>query len=291
MIPMAPRLAAARVATLGLVAALAIAAPVAARTPAQAPAQAPGQAPARGQAPAAKPAPAGPPATAGRPAASRAPYAMTVKQEQGFINIGLKAQGAKVTDVAADLAKRLKLRISVGPGFAQETLTLDFPESIFESALTQIAPHAIVEYEFRADARPKPLMIYLLGANDTAPETTVAKPGAAQGLLITGHTEENPANAAEDAVKVSGDARNGVSVKAVKQPLGLVAMVLADILGVQLEMQYGAEEIVDVDVQNAAPEDAVAALSPNARLIVRVDLSMSERTPLRLVLAKPGAER
>ena len=233
------------------------------------------------------PAPTAPPASR-RASPARAPYALTVKSEGGFINIGLTAQGAKVGDVAAELGRRLGLRVVVGPAFAQETLTVDVPESVFESALTAIAPHAIVDYEFRAEARPKPLVVYLLGANDEAPKADLApRGGATQGLLIMGHTEENPANATEDPVKVSFDA-NGLSVRARRQPLALVAMAVADALGVQLELADAAEQIVDVDVENASVEDGVASLSPHARLLVRVDLSRSERTPLRLAIVRPG---
>jgi hypothetical protein len=279
-----------------LAAALGLASPARAQQPAPRPDPARPATPAQ---PASGPAPGSAPGPASRPAprpaapaaavAARQPAAklhtLTVKQDQGFINVALKANAAKVNDVAADLARQTKIRVVVGPIFATETITADFPESALESALTAIAPHAIVDYEFRADARPRPQVIYLLAPTDEAPTANVTTRGASQGLMIQGHTEEP--SASEDPVVVTGDAR-GLTVKATKQPLALVAMFVSDILGVQLEMQYDAVEPVEIDAQNLSPEDVVTSLSPNARLHVRVDLSRGDRTPLRLALVKAG---
>jgi hypothetical protein len=238
-------------------------------------------------APAAPPPP--PPARAVRPAATAKPYAMTVTREDGFVNVALVAHQARVGDIARDLAAQLGTRIEVGPGLAQELVTADLPASPLESVLQAIAPRVLVDYELRQAARPLPIAIYLLGPIDGAPKANVrGKDGVSHGVVISGHTEETPTDDGKDPVTVSGDAQR-LSIAAKNQPLSLVAMIVADTLGVTLDMDYPAGELVLVDVADLPAEDAVLSISPNLRLHVRVDLSAAERTPLKLVVAQPRA--
>src|SRR4029453_16821694 len=102
--------------------------------------------------------------------------------------------------------------------------------------------------------------------------------GASQGVVISGHTEETPTADGSDLVTITGDGQR-LSIAAKQQPLALVAMAVADVLGVPLDLDYAAGELVAVNVIDLAAEDAVLGISPNMRLHMRVDLSRAERTP------------
>ncbi len=174
-------------------------------------------------------APQAPKAT--RPAPARAPakrYALSVKNEDGFINVALKARQARIADIAADLGLRLRARVVVGPELAKDAVTVDVPSSPLEAVLQALAPRVLVDYEVRQDAQPRPLGIYLLAPADTEPTANVAARGVSQGVVITGHTEETPTADGSDPVTISGDAHQ-LSIAAKQQPLALVAMAVADI--------------------------------------------------------------
>jgi hypothetical protein len=213
---------------------------------------------------------------------------MTVTVEDGFINVALRAREARVADIAKDLETKLRARIDVGPALAREVVTVDLASSPLETVLQAIAPRVFVDYEVRQDARPLPLAIHLLSPTDIEPKANVAERGVSHGLVISGHTEETPTDDGKDPVTISGDIHQ-LSIAARNQPLGLVAMAVADTLGVTLDMNYPAGELVLVNVTNLPAEDAVLSISPNVRLHVRVDLSRAERTPLKLVVTQPGA--
>jgi hypothetical protein len=233
-------------------------------------------------------APQAPKAT--RPAPARAPvkrYALSVKNEDGFLNVALKARQARMADIAADLGLRLRARVVVGPELAKDAVSVDVPSSPLEAVLQALAPRVLVDYEVRQDAQPRPLVIYLLAPADTEPTANVAARGVSQGVVISGHTEETPTADGSDPVTISGDAHQ-LSIAAKQQPLALVAMAVADILGITLDMDYPAGELVEVSVASLPAEDAVLAISPNVRLHVRVDLSRAERTPLKLVVTRPA---
>jgi hypothetical protein len=217
------------------------------------------------------------------------PYAMTVTFEDGFINVVLRARQARVADIAKDLALRLRARIDIAPGLAQELVTVDQPSSPLETVLQALAPRVLVDYELRQDARPLPLAIHLLSPTDTEPTANIVPRGVSHGVVISGHTEETPTDDGSDPVTVSGDS-NRLSIAAKNQPLALVAMAVADTLGVTLDMNYPAGELVLVNVTNLPAEDAVLSISPNIRLHLRVDLSRAERTPLKLLVTQPGAQ-
>ena len=88
---------------------------------------------------------------AARPAQARARrYALSVKNEDGFLNVALKARQARLADIAADLGKRLRARVVVGPELAKDTVSVDLPSSPLETVLQSLAPRVLVDYEVRS---------------------------------------------------------------------------------------------------------------------------------------------
>jgi hypothetical protein len=216
-----------------------------------------------------------------------APYDLTVASKDGFVEIALKAEGASLADIALDLSKRLKARVMLGPSLQKETISVSVAASPFEQALPSLAPRVIVDYELRQDARPAPVDIYLLGAGDPEPQSNTDTRGMSQGVLIEGHTEDTGAAPADDPLQVIGD-KNQLTITSKKQRLAIIAMAVGDVLGIPVEMKGDGAELVEADIRGAMAEDVIPRLSPNLRLYVRTDLSRSERTPLRLVVASPG---
>lgn len=217
-------------------------------------------------------------------------HTLDVTSRLGFIDVSLKAEDARLSEVAADLAKRLAASVTVGPSIRQQAITVNIPQSALEPALAALAPRVFVDYEIRQEGGVVPRTIYLLGADDPAPSMSTQPRGQSQGLMITGHTEETSSSAEEDPLQVSGD-RRGLMIVSRKQPLSLVAMAVADVLGVQVEMNYEAADPVDIEVKYFAPiEDVIPRLSPNIRLHLRSDVTNQQRIPLKLVLERSAAK-
>jgi hypothetical protein len=190
-----------------------------------------------------------------------------------------------VIDVAL-LATRLGTAVVVGRNQERERITIDLPETSLDAALSALAPHALVDYEIRKGTPAKPIGIYLLGPGDPDPPTNVGPRGVSQGLLITGNTEQ-PAKD-DDPLRITGD-KHMLSVFSKKQPLATVAFGLSEVLGVPLEIDGEGTELIDASIQDLPAEDAIASLSPNLKLLVRVEVARLDRTPLRLVVTASNA--
>lgn len=215
------------------------------------------------------------------------PYTLAVNPGDRPVTVSLKANNARLSDVATELGRRLKAKVVLGPGVQNERITVDIPVTMLETALISLAPRVFVDYEIRQDAAPLPLGIYLLGATDPVPATDTVVRGTSQGLLIEGNTEEMPKTPEEDPLRITGD-RRFLSVVIKKQPLSLVARAIGEVLGIPVESKYDANEIITATLTNGLPEETVTGLSPNLHFFVRVDVNLAERTPLKIVVEKPA---
>jgi len=215
------------------------------------------------------------------------PYTLAVNPGDRPVTMSLKANNARVSDVATELGRRLKAKVVLGPGVQNERITVDIPVTMLETALISLAPRVFVDYEIRQDAAPLPLGIYLLGATDPVPATDTVVRGTSQGLLIEGNTEDMPKTPEEDPLRITGD-RRFLSVVIKKQPLSLVARAIGEVLGIPVESKYDATEIITATLTNGLPEETVTGLSPNLHFFVRVDVNLAERTPLKILVEKPA---
>lgn len=211
---------------------------------------------------------------------------------EGIIGVSLKADKVKVSEVAADLAKRLSTLVKLGPAMEKEAITVEFSDLPLETAMSLLAPRVFIDYEIRKDALPTPMAIYLLGNTDPEPALNSVVQGDSQAMLIEGNTED-PAGVSsyvpeDDPLQVDLD-DNSLTIKSKKQPLAVVIMTVAEVLEIPAEIKYESTEIVDTVIKDTPLEDAIPRLSPNVRLYVRVDLHKSVRTPLRLKLVPPAA--
>ena len=230
-----------------------------------------------------------------KPAATRQPYVVKIKKSP-LLNISVKAEKAKMSDVAQELSKQLKVPIFLGPERKNELLTIEFNELTLEPALQLMSPTVYVDYEIDtgSGAPPKPLGIYFFDTNQGEPPLTQVVNGSTQSMLIEGNTEDgvepetdnDKKKVEEQPLKVAFK-DNLLTVKAKKQPLALVLLKIGEELGIPVDIQDQNASVIDAEFSKLPIEDLVRQLSPHIRLYLRADLTRAERRALRLVLAEP----
>ena len=209
-----------------------------------------------------------------------------------IIGISLKANKAKMSEIAADLSKRLGAQVILGPNMAKEAITTEFYDLPLEAALRLLVPRVYIDYEIKENAQPVMLGVLLLDSNDPEPAASAVVQGSSEAMMFEGNTEDAPdpvENTADDPLQVESD-DNHLTIKSKKQPLVVVVLTIAELLGVPAEVKYDSTEIVDTEIKDTPFEDAITRLSPNIRLYVRADLTRSKRTALRLALLPPVAK-
>ena len=230
-----------------------------------------------------------------KPAATKPAYVVKIKKSP-LLNISVKAEKAKVSDVAQELSKQLKIPIFLGPERQNELLTIEFNELTLEPALQLLSPTVYVDYEIDtgSGAPPKPLGIYFFDANQGEPPLTQVVNGSTQSMLIEGNTEDGVEPETEDDKKKAEEQPlkvafkdNLLTVKAKKQPLTLVLLKIGEELGIPVDIQDQNASVIDAEFSKLSIEDLVRQLSPHIRLYLRADLTRAERRALRLVLAEP----
>jgi len=212
---------------------------------------------------------------------------------KGYITtISLKADKAKMPDIAADLGKRLGAQVILGPSLRKKKITVEFYDLPLEPALQLLAPKAYVDYEVRAHGQPTVMGIFLMDQDDPDPVRNAVVQGSSEAMLIEGNTEDtgesSETNSEDYPLQVDAE-DNRLTIKSKKQLLVVVLMTIAEALGVPSEIKDDTRETVDAEIQDTPFEDAILRLSPNIRLFVRADLNRSQRTPLRIKLV-PSAK-
>jgi len=209
--------------------------------------------------------------------------------ENDIMAVSLKADKARMSEVAADLSRRLRTPVILGASLKQAAISVEFADLLFEPAMALVAPRVYVDYEIRANAKPKMLAVYLMGAEDPEPAKTETVKGASEAMMVEGNTEDEatPSSASEDdPLQVDLD-NNFLTIRSKKQPLIAVVITVAELLEVPAEIQYESSEIVDTVIKDTPFEDALTRLSPNVRVYVRADLTRSTKAPLRVRLVTP----
>jgi hypothetical protein len=209
----------------------------------------------------------------------------------------VKAAGARLTEVAAEISRLAKVPVTLSPLMQKQRVTLDFGGLDLDATLRMLAPQPVVDYEAGGeDPRPKALAVYLQALNEPAPAPGPEMRGNAQAIMIEGDTEEGTEAAAErkkqeeEALEVSYTNQQ-LSVRARKQPLTVVLFRVASEVGVPLDMRYASPQVIDVEFNNYPLDQAVRSLSPEVRLYYRQDLQTLLIKPLRLALVSPSAAK
>jgi hypothetical protein len=212
-----------------------------------------------------------------------------------ILNISLKAEKVKLTELANSLAKQLKIPVMVGPDLEQHLVSIEFDELTLEPAMQLLAPAVYIDYEIKTShtESPKTLGVFLYAANQEPPVTAVVS-GSTQSMLIEGDTEEGVEPTTEEERRRQEEKPlrvqfkdNLLSIRAKKQPLQLILLKVGEELGIQVDIQNEIPDVIDAELNRVSVEDAMRQLSPNITLFLRADLSNAERRALKLVLTAP----
>jgi len=217
------------------------------------------------------------------------PFALRVTVDQ-IIGISLRAENAKLTDIAADLSKKLKTPVALSPVMQKQRATIDFADVVLEPAMQLLAPLVYIDYEIDSapGAHPRPVGIYLSAHNEPAPAINANVRSTSQAFIISGNTEGESDE--DDDIHISY--RNGkLTLKAKDQPLLDVLSSISDETGVRLEAKDDATETVSVDIKDLPLDEAILKVSPHLRLYLRADLYRNQRTPLLIVIVQPEKRR
>ena len=213
-----------------------------------------------------------------------------------ILNISLKAEKAKLSEVAQELSKRLNTPVFLGPQRQNELISIEFSELTLEPALQLMSPTVYVDYEIDSGSSkpPKPVGIFFYDANQGEPSPTAVVTGSNQSMLVEGNTEDGVEPATEEDKKKAEEnplrvsyLNSALTVKAKKQPLPLVLLKIGEELGIPVDIQIQNWTIVDAEISKLPVEDVIRQLSPNIRLFMRADLTRAERRALRMVLSEP----
>ena len=235
-----------------------------------------------------------PPTKESKPAA-KPTFVMNVKSRP-ILNISLKAEKAKMSEVAQELSQRLKIPVFLGPQRQNDLISIEFSQLTLEPALQLMSPTVYLDYEVDTGSNtpPKPLGIFFFDANQGEPPLTAVVTGSSQSLLVEGNTEdgvepetENEKKKVEEQPLRVSFLNNSLTIKAKKQPLTLVLLKIGEELGIPVDIQHENRSIVDAEISKLPVEDVVRQLSPYIRLFMRADLTRAEKRALRMVLAEP----
>jgi hypothetical protein len=215
------------------------------------------------------------------------PFDLRITADQ-IIGISLRAENAKLTDIAADLSKKLKAPVALSPVMQKQRATIDFADVVLEPAMQLLAPVVYIDYEIDSapGAHPRPVGIYLSAHNEPAPAINANVRSTSQAFVISGNTESEDSSE-DDDIQISY--RNGrLTLKAKDQPLLDVLSSISDETGVRLEAKDVTSETVSVNIKDLPLDEAILKVSPHLRLYLRADLYRNQRTPILMVLVQPG---
>jgi type II secretory pathway component GspD/PulD (secretin) len=216
------------------------------------------------------------------------PFTLQVKTEN-VLSISLKSDNAKLSEVVAELSRKLKIPVALSPVMARQRTEAKFGDLLLEPAMQLLAPYVYIDYRVESGpgAQPRPLGIYLNAYNEVPPATDAVVKGSSQAFVISGNTE-TVADQPDEDDPIQIRYKNGhISVKAKDQPLVDVVSEMAEEAGIPFEAPEGIKENVSVDIKDTALEQALLAVSPNVRVFFRRDLYRAENTVLRVVVVDP----
>jgi len=212
------------------------------------------------------------------------PFTLKVTDNVVF-GISLQAKAAKLTDIAAELSRKLKAQVLLSPVMQKQAVTVNFTDLVLETAMQSLAPVVYIDYEIDSapGARPRPVGIYLHAYNEPPPLTNAVVKAKDQAFVISGNTE--PVAPEDEPIHV--EFRNGqVTARAKAQPMLDVISEIAEEAGVPLEAPAESNEEVTVDIKDRPLEQAILGVSPNLRVYVRADFYRATRTVFRIVVVE-----
>lgn len=244
-----------------------------------------------------------PKATADKPnAQQRRTWQVTVKESFGVPFITVHAKKAPRSEITAEMARLLKIPVVLGASLKQELVSIDLEDFPIDAAAKRLAPRPVIDYvisgggDSTRPARKKPLAIYLLGADDKAPQDAPWRNNKAAGQMIVGmiyeSAEEEKAAAEKKQNELQVTYNEGLlTVRVYKQFLTDVLQEVADQARIPFAIitangsQKEIDQIVTWNVSGVSFEELTNTWFPNGvRLYWRTDLASDVSKPLRLTI-------
>lgn len=202
-------------------------------------------------------------------------WKVRVKQNGAYF-LTVHAKDAPLSQIAADLSKRLKAPVVLSRVMEKQNITLDFQDLPLESALQMMAPLPYIHYELQGNSAPVPREVFLNAYNEPAPVPKVMN--RTVSFVIEGDTE---GDSKDDPLQVNY--KNGLlSVNVKKQSLTAVLDRIASVIGVSFSMKQDSTETIDLNFKELTLEDAMAYFPSSVHLHVRKDIQRSTAVPLLL---------
>ncbi len=107
--------------------------------------------------------------TAQKPKETKGTWKLKVSTAQPFM-YSLKADQARVSEIAAELSRKLDVPVKLSGVMEKARVTLDFAGVPLEGALRLIAPQPYIDYEISGEyGTQKPVAVYLYALNEAPP--------------------------------------------------------------------------------------------------------------------------
>lgn len=206
--------------------------------------------------------------------------------------VTLRAEKAKLSDVAAQLAQNLKVPVLVSPKLKLATVTVTHSKMPLETLVHELAPQVYLDYVLVGgrDAYPICRAIYLHSSDEAAPANTASVQPRSEAYLFEGDTEDiamsNRDSTTEPPLQVSL-LHGRLNVRARQQPLTVVLAEIARQCQVPFEMRHEVRGHVDLNFQGVPLINFPQAFPPEVQFYYRLNLRTLAAQPLHLLLAKP----
>ncbi len=221
--------------------------------------------------------------TAQQPPATRSiaagKFRVRVKRNGAYF-LSVRAKEVPLTQIVAELSRRLKAPVVLSRVMEKQKVTLEFEDLPLETALLMMAPLPYVHYELQGGSAPVCREIFLNAYNEPVPAAKLENKNIS--FVMQGDTESMDPK--DDPLHVGySDGRLTVRVK--RQSLSAVLDRIAMVLSVNLIMKQDTNDTVDLDFKEASLEDAISYFPPTVQLHVRKDIQRTTTVPLLVELA------
>ena len=208
-------------------------------------------------------------------------FRVRVKRNGGYF-VSVRARAVPLTEVAAELSRRLKAPVVLSRVMAKQKVTLEFQDLPLETALQLMAPLPYVHYELQGGSDPVCREIFLNAYNEPVPAPKLENRNIS--FIMQGDTESTGDNKDDPLHVTYTNGRLSVSVK--KQSLTAVLDRIASQMGIGFSMKQDTNDTIDLDFKEMPLEGAMSYFPPSVHLHVRKDIQRLSTVPLLLEFAE-----
>ena len=202
-------------------------------------------------------------------------------KRNGAYFLSVRAKAVPLTQIAAELSRRLKAPVVLSRVMEKQKVTLEFEDLPLETALQMMAPLPYVHYELQGGyAAPVCREIFLNAYNESVPVPKLENKNIS--FVMAGDTESMDPK--DDPLQVSYSNQR-LTIRVKKQSLSAVLDRIASVMGVNFTMKQDTDDTIDLDFKEMSLEDAIAYFPPSVHIHVRKDIQHLSTVPLLIEFA------